>query len=72
MTAVDSYSFEHEKNVQIWHCSEVVGGSNPTQSTNYMGSNTAASYFLYETIYAVNISTVDRNYEEEQLWRFEY
>ncbi len=41
----------------------------PAQSTNYMGSNSAVSYFLYETTYAVNASTVDRNDEEEQLWR---
>jgi hypothetical protein len=47
-----------------------VAGSNPAQSTNYMGSNTAISYFLYETTYAVNTSTVDRN-NEEQLWRSE-
>ena len=45
--------------------------SRPAQSTNYMGSNTATSYFLYETTYAVNPLVLNWNYEEEQLWRFE-
>jgi len=46
---------------------------NPAQSTNYMGSNTAAPYFLYKTTYAVNPSILNRNYdeEEEQPRRFE-
>jgi hypothetical protein len=40
----------------------------PAQSTNYMGSNTAVSYFLYETTYTVNASILDRS-DDEELWR---
>jgi hypothetical protein len=36
-----------------------------------MGSNTATSYFSYETTYAVNPLILNRSYEEEEPWRFE-
>jgi hypothetical protein len=36
-----------------------------------MGSNTAISYFLCETTFAVSPLVLNKNYEEEP-WRFEY
>lgn len=50
--------------------------AHPAQSIKYVGSNTATSYFLYETTFAVNPLILCSDYydeeEEQQPWRFEH